>query len=275
MSKVIKPLTNEQLKAKAPSLFQDQPYHEVSSKYHFIPTIEIIEQLRAENWYPVTVNEAGVRDLSKNGFQQHYVRFQHFSDLINPNANVVELLLFNSHDRSMSFSISAGVYRYICSNGLIIADSVFDSYKIKHLGERENDVINAVANITAIKPKLLSKISKFESITLNQNEKESFLQSALPLRFENHLELDNPNELLTPLRVEDKNDDLYTVLNILQENFLSSKVSGYNKETNRRFTSKQITSISKDVEINKGLWDIAERIASIKNDSYESPLIAA
>ena len=275
MSKTIKPLTNEQLKAKAPSLFQDQPYHEVSSKYHFIPTIEIIEQLRAENWYPVTVNEAGVRDLSKNGFQQHYVRFQHFSDLINPNANVVELLLFNSHDRSMSFSISAGVYRYICSNGLIIADSVFEAYKIKHLGDKENDVINAVANITAIKPKLLSKISKFESITLNQNEKESFLQSALPLRFENHLELDNPNELLTPLRVEDKNDDLYTVLNILQENFLSSKVSGYNKETNRRFTSKQITSISKDVEINKGLWDIAERIASIKNDSYESPLIAA
>lgn len=275
MSKTIKPLTNEQLKAKAPSLFQNQPYHEVSSKYHFIPTIEIIEQLRAENWYPVTVNEAGVRDLSKNGFQQHYVRFQHFSDLINPNANVVELLLFNSHDRSMSFSISAGVYRYICSNGLIIADSVFEAYKIKHLGERENDVINAVANITAIKPKLLSKISKFESITLNQNEKESFLQSALPLRFEEHLELDNPNELLKPLRAEDKNDDLYTVLNILQENFLSSKVSGYNKETNRRFTSKQITSISKDVEINKGLWDIAERIASIKNDSYSSPLIAA
>ena len=275
MSKNIKPLTNEQLRVKAPSLFQDQPYHEVSSKYHFIPTIEIIEQLRAENWYPVSVNEAGVRDLEKDGFQQHYVRFQHFSDLINPNANVVELLLFNSHDRSKSFTISAGIYRYVCSNGLVIADSVFDSYKIKHLGDKENDVIDAVNKITQVKPKLLSKISKFESITLNQNEKESFLQSALPLRFENHLELDNPNELLKPLRNEDKKDDLYTVLNILQENVLSSKVSGYNKETNRRFTSKQITSISKDVEINKGLWDIDERIASIKNDSYESPLIAA
>ena len=275
MSKLIKPLTNEQLKVKAPSLFQDQPYHEVSQKYHFIATIEIIEQLRAESWYPVTVNEAGVRDLEKDGFQQHYVRFQHFSDLINPTSNIVELLLFNSHDRSKSFTISAGIYRYVCSNGLVIADNVFDSYKIKHLGDKENDVINAVNKITQIKPKLLDKISKFESITLNQNEKESFLKSAIPLRFENHLELDNPNELLTPLRTEDKKDDLYTVLNILQENFLSSKVSGYNKETNRRFTSKQITSISKDVEINKGLWDIAERIASIKNDSYESPLIAA
>ena len=275
MSKPIKPLTNEQLKAKAPSLFQDQPYHEVSSKYHFIPTIDIIEQLRSENWYPVTVNEAGVRDLEKDGFQQHYVRFQHFSDLINPNANVVELLLFNSHDRSKCFTISAGIYRYICSNGLVIADSVFESYKIKHLGERDNDVIDAVSKITQVKPKLLDKISKFESINLNQNEKEAFLKSALPLRFDEHLKLDNPNELLTPLRIEDEKDDLYTVLNILQENFLSSKISGYNKETKRKFTSKQITSISKDVEINKGLWDIAERIASIKNDSYESPLIAA
>ena len=275
MSKLIKPLTNEQLKVKAPSLFQDQPYHEVSQKYHFIATIEIIEQLRAESWYPVTVNEAGVRDLEKDGFQQHYVRFQHFSDLINPTSNIVELLLFNSHDRSKPFTISAGIYRYVCSNGLVIADNVFDSYKIKHLGDKENDVIDAVNKITQVKPKLLSKISKFESINLNQNEKEAFLQSAIPLRFNEHLELDNPNELLTPLRIEDEKDDLYTVLNILQENFLSSKVSGYNKETNRRFTSKQITSISKDVEINKGLWDIAERIASIKNDSYESPLIAA
>ena len=167
MSKNIKPLTNEQLRAKAPSLFQDQPYHEVSSKYHFIPTIDIIEQLRAENWYPVSVNEAGVKNIEKDGFQQHYVRFQHFSDLINPNANVVELLLFNSHDRSKSFTISAGIYRYVCSNGLVIADSVFDRYKIKHLGERDNDVIDAVNKITQVKPKLLSKISKFESITLN------------------------------------------------------------------------------------------------------------
>ena len=163
----IKPLTKEQLKIKAPSLFQNQPYHEVSEKYHFIPTIDIVEQLREQSWFPVAVSQSGVRDENKDGFQQHYVRFQHFSDLINPNANVVELLLFNSHDRSKCFTISAGIYRYVCSNGLVIADSVFDSYKIKHLGDKENDVIDAVNKITQVKPKLLSKISKCESITLN------------------------------------------------------------------------------------------------------------
>ena len=268
MSKTIKPLTNEELKEKAPSLFCEQPYHEVSDKYHFIPTIDIVEQLRSKSWFPVTVSEAGVRDSDKDGFQSHYVRFQSFSDLINPSANVVELLLFNSHDRSKSFTISAGVYRYVCANGLVIADSVFDSYKIKHLGERDNDVTNAVERITEVKPKLLDKITAFENIKLSQDEKEAFVQSSLPLRFESHLELDDANELLIPLRDEDMQDDLYTTLNILQENLLSSKISGYNKDTGRKFTSKEITSISKDVEINKGLWDIAERIASIKDHSY-------
>jgi hypothetical protein len=271
MSKLIKPLNNQELREIAPSLFTEQPHYEVSDKYHFIPTIEIIENLRSYGWYPVSANEASVRDLDKDGFQQHYVRCQHFSDLISKKENVVELLLFNSHDRSKAFSIGAGVYRYVCSNGLVIADSVFDSYKIKHLGDRDNDIANAVDKITQVKPKLLSKISKFESIKLNIQERESFLQSALPLRFPEHLELDNPNELLTPLRTEDMKDDLYTTLNILQEQFLSksSKITGYNKDTGRRFTSKEITSISKDVEINKGLWDIAERIATIKVPQYQ------
>lgn len=264
----INPLTNEQLKEQAPSLFTQEPHHEVSDKYHFIGTIDVIEELRSKNWYPVSVSEADVRDSEKQGFQQHYVRCQHFSDLINPSGNVVELLLFNSHDRSKSFSISAGIYRYVCSNGLVIADSVFDSYKIKHIGERNSDLDNAISRITEVKPKLLRKVSKFESIKLNQSEKEAFAQSAIPLRFEEHLELDDKNELLIPLRAEDMKDDLYTTLNVLQENLLSSKISGYNKDTGRKFTSKEITSISKDTEINKGLWDIAEKIAMIKDPAF-------
>jgi hypothetical protein len=274
MSKSIKPLNNEQLRAKAPTLFTQEPHFEVSEKYHFIATIDVIEEIRFHNWYPVSVSVANVRDEEKEGFQQHCVRFRHFEDLLNPKDNAVELLLFNSHDRSKSFSISAGIFRFVCANGLVISDSVFEAYKIKHLGERENDVANAVANITAIKPKLMKKIEKLESIILNQSEKESFAKSSVPLRFEEHLEI-NHNDLLIPHRFEDSKNDLYTILNVVQENLLRGNISGINKETKRRFTSKEITSISKDTDVNKGLWDIAERIASIKDSSYESPLIAA
>ena len=274
MSVKIKPLTNEQLKLKAPTLFTQEPHSEVSEKYHFIPTIAVIEEIRFHNWYPVSVAVANVRDEEKEGFQQHCVRFRHFEDLLNPKDNAVELLLFNSHDRSKAFSISAGIFRFVCANGLVISDNVFETYKIKHLGERDNDVANAVANITSIKPKLMQKIEKLESITLNQSEKESFAKYSISLRFEEHLEI-NHNDLLIPHRVEDSKDDLYTVLNVIQENLLRGNISGINKDTKRRFTSKEITSISKDTDVNKGLWDIAEKIASIKDSSYNSLAVAA
>jgi hypothetical protein len=270
----IKPLNNNELRSKAPTLFTNEPHFDVSDKYHFIPTIDVIEEIRLHNWYPVNVNVANVRDIEKEGFQQHCVRFRHFEDLLNPKDNAVELLLFNSHDRSKAFSISAGIFRFVCANGLVISDSVFEAYKIKHLGVRDNDVANAVANITSIKDKLIQKIEKLESIKLNQNEKESFAKSSIPLRFEEHLEI-NHKDLLIPHRMQDYKDDLYTVLNVIQENLIRGNVRGINKDTKRRFTSKEITTISKDTQVNKGLWDIAEKIAQIKDSDYNSMALAA
>jgi len=153
----LNPLTTDELLAQAPALFTEEPHFEVSEMYHFIPTIDVINEIKQHNWYPTSVQEASVKDASKDGYQRHLVRFRHFEDL----------------------------------------------------------------------------------------------------------EVD-PQDLLIPHRIEDEHDDLYTVLNVLQENLLRGNISGINKETGRRFTSREITSISKDVDVNQGLWNIAERIANIK-----------
>ena len=121
----------------------------------------------------------------------------------------------------------------------------------------------AIERISNVKPLLEQKIHSFESITLKTAEKQAFAKASLPLRFEKHLEVDS-NDLLIPHREEDEKDDLYTTLNVIQENLLRGNISGQNKETGRKFTSKEITSISKDVDVNQGLWNIAERIATIK-----------
>ncbi|MBU0721447.1 DUF945 domain-containing protein [bacterium] len=258
------PLTVEQLKQQAPVLFTEEPHFQTSEKYHFVSSIQVINEIKSHNWHPVSVQISSVKDEDKEGYQRHVVRFRHFDDLLSPKENAVELLLFNSHDRSTAFSISAGIFRFVCSNGLVIADSVFESYKIKHIGDRTNDIHTAIDKITSFKPQLEYKINTLEAINLSDGEKEAFAKSSLSLRFPKHLELDNINDLLTPQRDEDKRDDLYTTLNVIQENLLSGNISGVNKETGRRFTSREITSIAKDKDINQGLWDIAERIASIK-----------
>lgn len=263
---IFNPLTHTQLYEQAPSLFAQEPYFEASDKYHFIPTIDVITKITGYGWHPVFVQEASVRDVDKEGYQRHFVRFRHFDDLINPTENAVELLLFNSHDRTTAFSISVGIYRFVCANGLVIANSVFKSYKIKHIGDRDNDVATAIEHISKIKPLLQQKIYAFESILLNDREKLAFAKASIPLRFDEHLNV-NISDLLISHRKEDKKDDLYTTLNVIQENLIRGNISGINKETGRHFTSKEISSIRKDVDINQGLWSIAENIANIKEPS--------
>jgi len=259
----LNPLTDKELLIQAPTLFTKEPHFKVSDKYHFIPTIDVINEIKSHNWYPTAVQETSVKEVSKNGYQKHLVRFRHFDDLLNPQENAMELLLFNSHDRSTAFSISAGIYRFVCANGLVISDSVFESHTIKHIGDRDNDVKEAIEGIVSFKPQLESKIDTFSSIILSTQEKLSFAKSSIGFRFDEHLDID-PHDLLVPHRAEDENDDLYTTLNVIQENLLRGNLVGRNKETGRRFTSKQITSISKDVEVNQSLWSMAERIATIK-----------
>ena len=261
MSKL--PLSTQQLMHQAPALFAEEPHFEASDKYHFVSTIDVINEIKSLDWYPTAVQQSSVNDEDKEGYQRHLVRFRHFDDLLNPKENAVELLLFNSHDRSTAFSISAGIYRFVCANGLVIADSVFESYKIKHIGDRFNDIHTAIDKITSFKPQLQHKIDTFESIQLSTAEQESFARNSLALRFGQHLEVD-PKDLLVPHRDEDTKDDLYTTLNVIQENLLRGNISGTNSNTGRKFTSREITSIGKDVDVNQGLWDIAERIASIK-----------
>ena len=257
------PFTNDELYKEAPTLFTQEPHYEVSDKYHFIPTIEVVDEIRQHNWHPVSVQEASVRDLSKEGYQRHYVRFRHISDLLRPKENSIELLLFNSHDRTSAFSISAGVYRFVCANGLVVANNTFDSYKIKHLGNRASDVTEAVHHISTYAPKLKRRIDDFSAIGMNESEKLAFAEAALPLRFEEQHFVE-PKQLLVPHREADEKNDLYTVFNVVQENLIRGNLKGHNRYSGRAFTSKPVKSIQKDVSINKGLWELTEHFARIK-----------
>jgi Domain of unknown function (DUF932) len=124
-------MTNEQLAKAAPSIFAQQPWVEVSDKYTFIPTIDVVEAMRAEGFFPVKATQSRSRIEGKGDFTKHLIRFRRegVEDLprvVNGNAHFFyaqngltapefpELVLTNSHDRSSGFQLSAGIYRQVC-----------------------------------------------------------------------------------------------------------------------------------------------------------------
>ena len=69
-------LTIDQLRAKAPSIFATKPFHKMSEKYHFIPTVDVVEALAKEGFYPAKAMESRVRSEDKKGYARHLIRFR-------------------------------------------------------------------------------------------------------------------------------------------------------------------------------------------------------
>jgi len=261
MSKM--PLTNELLQNQAPSIFADSPSFEVSEKYAFIPTIEVIDMFRSNGWYPVEAKENYVRVSHNQGYQKHLIRFRHIGDFLSEKEEAIEIVLTNSHNRTSSFIVQAGIFRFICGNGLVVANNIFEKTAIRHIGFKEVAVRESIKKIVANTDNINKKLNLYKQIELNPNEEISLAKAAKEIRFKPYQEVD-VYELLKPHRKEDNANDLWTVFNKIQENSIRGRVRGKNTVTDRNFTSKPITSIDSLISINEKLFNLTDRFAAIK-----------
>ena len=68
-------LEEDEMRAKCPSMFAEEPFEEVSDEYSFIPTHRIVKSLSELGYVPVQATQSYVRPKSnKQGFQSHQVR---------------------------------------------------------------------------------------------------------------------------------------------------------------------------------------------------------
>jgi hypothetical protein len=264
-----KKLTTEDLERNAPSIFSEQARSDVSNKYAFVPTVQVIEQLDKQGWYPVNAQEQRVLNSDRKGYQKHLIKFQ--SDAHGEiNGIKPEIILTNSHDRTSSFRFMAGLYRLVCSNGLVVADAEFGKMNVRHIGYNNEKVVEVVNLIMEQTPKVLNRLESLQQMEVNRQEQVAFAVSAAMEKWkvdENHLPFD-AERLLTTRRYEDKTPSVWTTYNTVQENLMRGGL-GYrtvNREGRRaKRTTRAITSINEDVRVNKALWTLAENMRRIKN----------
>ena len=79
----------------APSVFATEPHGRVTDRYGFVPTIDLVEAIEQEGWFPVTVRQSRVRDETRHGFQRHMLRFRQ-EQPTQVGDSVTELVLLNS-----------------------------------------------------------------------------------------------------------------------------------------------------------------------------------
>jgi hypothetical protein len=279
---MVKTLAMEEIRRKAPSVFADHASSKTSSKYVFIPTTKIMEDLRGEGWEPVQARESRVRDEENAGFQKHVVRFRHpdLQGLGNAVAKVgdvvPEIVLTNSHDRLSSFQMHAGLFRLVCSNGMTVADSTFARVRITHTGYAEQDVRNASETFFKGFPHIMASVEDMRAITLAPEEQALMATTAASLRWEpgtdRRMPFD-PVNLLWVRRTADDDATLWHTFNRIQENLTKGGIR-YRAANNQRRRTREIRGIGEDIRVNKALWAMAEGMVMLKRGATPDAMMA-
>lgn len=240
----------EQIKAAAPSVFTETKAAHLTDKYIQTPTIKVVEDLMNLGWEVTKVQE--VRSRKYKGFQKHLLVFRNPSITIkgeNGDDSFPEILLTNSHDGKAAFNFRVGIFRLICSNGLVISDADFGVMSIRHMNYTFESLQARVAEMISKLPGLVQKINLFKSKTLTETQMNDFATKAAALRTKKTV---NIMDVLTPTRTEDQGNDLWVVFNRVQEKILGgSYTSGGRK-------ARSVKNFQKDIQLNEQLFELAE-----------------
>jgi hypothetical protein len=250
---------NDVVLASIPALSKTEPWHGVSSKYAFLSTAKVIEALGSEGIKPYSCKTSYTRMEDKRGYTKHMLRFrQPSTDKPIVGGVHPEIVLTNSHDRGSSFSIELGLFRLVCSNGLVVSSGVFDAFRIRHVSTDIDTVLGAVHSILQQFPQVEDSIRRMQGVQLTDSQREYMAQLAMGLRWEADKAPFESTRLLSYRRSADSGKDLWSTYNVIQENMLQGQhVRAYHSRSTRA-----IKSIDSDLAINRGLWSIAERYAA-------------
>jgi len=263
----VKFLSKKQINDVAPSVFTNHPSSEVTEKYTFIPTEKVIDDMEMLGWKPVEAKEVNARTKATKGFQKHLLVFRNNDVIINgEDGDTVypQILLTNSHDGKNAFTFQAGLYRLICSNGLVIADQQFEDVKMRHMGYTFEDLQSMIKEMVEKLPLTVESMNRMKNIELEEERVLDLAKSLLDIRVEGTDNTYDPSAIEEVLEVQRKKDEgmgLWEVFNRVQENIIEGNFH-YKTKSGKVRQARIIKNFKQDLQLNREMFSKAMEYAA-------------
>ena len=263
-------LTEAELMEKCPLAFKVEPTnHGVSSKYVQATTIDVVRDMAKLNWFPVQAKQCRAKRGSKGIRSFHMISFQN-PDIRVKNGDETEaypqIILTNSHDGFNSFKFMVGLFRLVCSNGLILADAEYANLSIRHINYTMDEFRAMINNVLEVLPNKIEALNDMKATTLTVEQQMEFAENAIRAKkgIQNgekfNITKDEIMGILEPVRDEDDGNSLWATFNVIQEKLIKGGYTLFNGKKDRK--QRGITSIKKDIEINSKLYELANSYVS-------------
>ena len=183
-------MSKEEMHQKAPYIFsKERTNPKVSQRYVFASTETIIDDFAKLGWGVVDCKQQRATKRGAGIRSYHMVVLQNPKIFIteeNDGASRVEcyprIILTNSHDGFNSFKFMVGMFRLVCSNGLVIATEKFADISIRHINYTFEKLRGVVAKAIEAVTAHVELMNEMKEIHLTKEQKEDFAISAIKIR---------------------------------------------------------------------------------------------
>ncbi len=260
-------LSKKELSEIAPSIFTMKPSNTVSDKYTHIPTERVIDDMELMGWKPVDAKEVKARTKGTQGVQKHLVVFRNDEVVINgQDGDVVypQILITNSHDGKNAFQFTAGLFRMICENGLVIATDEFEDLKMRHMGYTFEDLQVLIRGMVEKLPLTVEAMNKMKSVELEEEQMFNLAKSFLDIRVEgtkNTYDKQAIEDVLNVQRKKDEGNMLWEVFNRVQENIIEGNFH-YKTKSGKVRQARIVKNFKQDLQLNREMFSKAMEYAA-------------
>lgn len=242
-----------------------------SPKFAGLSTSDALLPLFAEG-YSVTSHQAKrCRTEDRAPYVAHVVRLTHYN-LENKGEYRPEIILRNGNDGTASFTLLAGMFRFACSNGIVVGATA-SAIRVRHIGDKfelANRILAGAEEVTKYLPKLHDKVREWQGLTLDQAEQDNLLNLASIARWgkaegiRRSSAISHLSRYGVANRYADVGNDLWRTFNRTQEH-LTRGVLG-----NRFGSIRALRGLDSSIRFNRTLWNIADATAKGKLEQLHS-----
>jgi hypothetical protein len=256
----------EKFRASVPSLFAASPSPKMSERYAFVSTAELLAPLLDKGGYEVTAaNQRATRRSGRDPrFTRHMVRVRPATAKPMVGDVLPEVVITNSHDGQSRFGVYGGLFRLVCSNGLVIGVPGASAHgSFIHLGD-PSKIIDAAKKAIGLAERSIETVRAMMKKNLNAKAQVKFATVAATIAYgQEDVGRFSPELLLAARRDEDKGDNVWVLFNRIQENIVRGGVKFVSANgSNRSFQTRGLTHIGRTMDFNIDLWNAAEKLVA-------------
>lgn len=227
----------------------------MSEKYVHINTADILARFQDTGWAVASVNSA--KHSKHPEYARHALRLRHRDfPTIDHGGVVPELIVLNSHNGSWALRIALGMFRMVCSNGMV-AGNLWGGVSLKHYNIKnlEDKITQVTGDMNNLSHKLSDTIQDWMTVELPYNEQLDFAEKAMGIRWGDKTPV-KAEQLLETRREADRGSNLWKVFNRVQENLTQGGFNG-TSSNGRLLGIKPVRNVKRDFKFNSELFELA------------------